>query len=78
MIAQAHIPYVLLPKHFKPKQISNEPNQQQSRLLNNNINNVSTRQENYFKDNKQWHKTVVHRYFLPTKFYCEPRRNDSY
>jgi hypothetical protein len=64
MIAQAHIPYVLLPKHFKPKQISNKPNQQQSRLLNNN---ASGRQENYFKDNKQWHKTVVHRYFIPTK-----------
>jgi hypothetical protein len=79
MIAQPHIPYALLPKHFKPKQISNNRNQQKSNLLNDNDDNTRRSQrQKHFKDNGQGREQIIYREFVPTNRYYEPCRRDYY
>jgi len=79
MIAQPHIPYALLPKHFKPKQISNNRNQQQSSLLNNNHDDTRhSQREKHFKDNDHGRELMFQRQFVPRNRYYEPCRRDYY
>ncbi|CAF2887693.1 unnamed protein product [Rotaria sp. Silwood2] len=57
LINQPHIPYALLPKHFKSKQISNDRTQH-------------PQQEDDLRENNLWHKSMIHRHHVPTNCYC--------
>ncbi|CAF1106060.1 unnamed protein product [Rotaria sp. Silwood1] len=65
LINQPHIPYALLPKHFKPKQISNDCTQH-SQL------------QNYLKENNQWYKSMIYRHRIPTHYYYKRYNKHDY
>jgi len=77
MIAQPHIPYALLPKHFKPKRISNDRNAQRSSLLTDtNDGSPRSQRQYYFKDNDHEHELMIHRRFVLTNSYYERQKRN--
>ncbi|UJR22948.1 hypothetical protein I4U23_025975 [Adineta vaga] len=56
MIAQSHIPFSLLPKHFKPKWIVKQRETREEPLQNSyrslSFNNFSVKSNNYYRRNK--------------------------
>ncbi len=61
MIAQPHIPYVLLPKHFKPQLISVNRNPQR---------------HDYLKNNDQEHEPIIHRSSVITNSFYKPHKKN--